>query len=644
MTDLNSDRFITNRSVGTNLSISLIIVIVIVTTSTALVLAYITSSKDRHNLENRADEALYNIIKSVEFPIWNFDNDELAKITEIYLMSEYISELVITDLYTQCNLADYNKNREDKDLVTRNGTVFHNGAAIASIHLGLTKSFNRAKLVNLFWPYILTTTILIFILVILIDYLLKIFLKRPFDNLILGMEKISQGDYSYDASALNEKEFQFITRRFMHMARQVHKREKGLNRARNYINDIFNSIDSIIAGVDFNLKITHWNKSANEFTGLSIEDVKDQSFFDIFPQFREIYEIIWNAVNSQIPQKECRLSTCVADELKNFSISVLPLSFEADNGEVEENKGAVVMIQDISERVKLDEIIIQTEKMLSVGGLAAGMAHEINNPLAGIMQNVQVIENRVLKEDIPANIKAAQQCGITMPLVIQYMELRKIPDLFDSARSAGKRASRIIENMLSFSRKSDSALLENDLVDIFNNTVELAANDYDLKKKYDFKNIKIIREFEPNLKKVPCDSTKIQQVILNILKNGAQAMSANDMKKNPPCFTVRIRERVVTKPIETGELFNNIKTQKVMELEIADNGSGMDEETRKRIFEPFFTTKSVGVGTGLGLSVSYFIIKENHNGTMSVQSSPGNGAVFTIRLPLNGENSVVTSD
>jgi signal transduction histidine kinase len=116
---------------------------------------------------------------------------------------------------------------------------------------------------------------------------------------------------------------------------------------------------------------------------------------------------------------------------------------------------------------------------------------------------------------------------------------------------------------------------------------------------------------------VPCQGAKIQQVFLNILRNGAQAMQ--EAKTESPGFVFRTR-------------FDSDRKMAIVEIE--DNGPGMDEETRRRIFEPFFTTKPVGIGTGLGLSVSYFIITENHGGEMMVESSPGDGAKFIIQLPF----------
>ena len=145
----------------------------------------------------------------------------------------------------------------------------------------------------------------------------------------------------------------------------------------------------------------------------------------------------------------------------------------------------------------------------------------------------------------------------------------------------------------------------------------MASNNYDLVKKYDFREIVIDRQYESGLPNVNCEETKIQQVILNLLKNGAQAMAGYNNKKKRPKFIIRF-----------------LQDRDVIRIEIEDNGPGMNEVTRKRVFEPFFSTKDVGVGTGLGLSISYFIITENHGGSMAVESGPGKGTKFIIRIPI----------
>ncbi len=277
----------------------------------------------------------------------------------------------------------------------------------------------------------------------------------------------------------------------------------------------------------------------------------------------------------------------------------------------------IAVVRDIEERKRTQEMMVQSEKMVSVGGLAAGMAHEINNPLAGMMQSAEVMNKRLTDVEIPANLKTAKEIGITMDDIAQFMEKREIPKMLVAINKSGRRMASIVNNMLSFSRKSNSQLSMHSLEKLLDKTFELASTDFDLKKHYDFKTIKIEKKYEGNLPLIPCDDVKIQQVLLNILRNGAQAMQADGTKH--PTFTIST---------------NMDKAHKMIVMEIRDNGPGMDSSTLKRIFEPFFTTKPVGVGTGLGLSVSYFIITETHNGELTADSSPGEGAKFIIRLPM----------
>jgi signal transduction histidine kinase/HAMP domain-containing protein len=273
------------------------------------------------------------------------------------------------------------------------------------------------------------------------------------------------------------------------------------------------------------------------------------------------------------------------------------------------------------EKRTLEEMMVQSEKMVSLGGLAAGMAHEINNPLAGILQNSQVIQNR-LKTKLPANIAAARQTGIDLDLLEIYMEKRGIFKMLDSVLDAGKRAAAIVSNMLSFSRKSASGFVLEDVGLLLDQTLELAESDYNLKPRFDFKKIEIKRDYAKGLPRIYCKASELQQVFFNILSNGAQAMRGIETLDSP-CFVLKIFKE---------EIFQEGKW---LCVQIKDNGPGMDPDTRKRVFEPFFTTKIVGEGTGLGLAVSYFIITENHKGRIEVTSRPGQGTSFLIKLPLN---------
>ena len=170
--------------------------------------------------------------------------------------------------------------------------------------------------------------------------------------------------------------------------------------------------------------------------------------------------------------------------------------------------------------------------------------------------------------------------------------------------------------MLTFSRKSDNSFAKQRIEKILDQTIEIIEKDYDIKKDVDIKTIEVIRKYSPGLPEIPCDVEKIQQVFFNILKHGVHAMMENTENREPVLKLTTLKE------------------DEFVFIEIEDNGPGMDDDTKTRIFEPFFTTKSTGVGTGLGLYISYFIIVENHKGTISVESFPGRGTKFTIKLPL----------
>ena len=391
------------------------------------------------------------------------------------------------------------------------------------------------------------------------------------------------------------------------------KGEREILLLKNYLSNVIGSMPSALVGLDQTGRVTQWNRAAEALLGVPEVEALGRPLGELNRDFAPWIEALRREVQREKrPASMEKLLQERGAERHFFELMLYPLVA----GGME---GAVVRIQDITERVRIQELMIQTEKMMSVGGLAAGMAHEINNPLGIISQSAQNIERRLFLE-LPANQSVAQEVGLDLQVLQAYFERRQISQFLGGIREAVTRATRIVSNMLQFSRQSESARHPASLVEILEQALELAANDYDLKKKYDFRNIEILREFDPELPLVPVVAIEIEQVLLNLLRNAAQAMAVNPSGRYPR-LVLRIR-----------------RDGKHVVLEVEDNGPGMEEAIRRRVFEPFFTTKEPGVGTGLGLSVSYTIITQNHKGLMEVASDPAWGTRFTVRLPMMKES------
>jgi two-component system NtrC family sensor kinase len=228
--------------------------------------------------------------------------------------------------------------------------------------------------------------------------------------------------------------------------------------------------------------------------------------------------------------------------------------------------------------------IMKSERLATLGQLAAGVAHEINNPLGAIL-----MYSHLSLEEIP-------------PEDSQHKNLEKVV-------AEATRCKNIVRGLLDFARQSEPNVEETDVNDILKRTLTLLRN------QAIFQNIKITTEFSPNLPKAMMDSGQIQQVFTNIILNAAEAIDGEG------------ELRIVTRTAN-GDGF--------IEIEFTDTGCGIPRENYEKIFDPFFTTKEVGRGTGLGLAVSFGIIAR-HQGTIEVDSNSGKGATFIVRLPLKVE-------
>ena len=384
--------------------------------------------------------------------------------------------------------------------------------------------------------------------------------------------------------------------------------EENITKARLYLQNIINAMPSILIGVDLNGRVTQLNSEAAKVTGFAPENVYGRQLEEVYPMLADRLENIRSAIENRHVEKYERVYWTG----RYADIIIYPLILE-------DYQGAVIRIDDVTERVQMEDRLVQSEKIASVVGLVEGMAHEINNPLGGIIQGAQNVIRR-LSPELPKNQETAAEFGLELEKVQKYMDERQIGRFLEGIRSSGKRAADIVSYMLQFSQVHQAPKEIRNLERLLDSLLETIMSDEDYRKKYHLESLKIVRDYEAGLPEVPCISSEIEQVMRNLIRNAAQAINAREVPPENPQIIIRTRQE---------------RARNMVLIEVEDNGVGMDETVQRRVFEPFFTTKPPGEGTGLGLAVSYFLITVAHQGLMDVNSEPGRGTVFSVRIPLS---------
>ena len=240
------------------------------------------------------------------------------------------------------------------------------------------------------------------------------------------------------------------------------------------------------------------------------------------------------------------------------------------------------MAADIEQLQKLNDQLIRTEKLVAMGTLAAGVAHEVNNPLAAISSLIQMIQ---AQESLDEETK----------------------EMLRLVSTQINRIKQVTRDMMDFARFSPAAKRAVNINEVLESGLRLATFDTS------FRSLKIIKNFQQNLPEINADHDQLQQVFLNLFLNSRDAMPNGGELK-----------------VKTRQILNELK------IEITDNGTGINEKDLKKVFDPFFTTKITGKGTGLGLAVCYGIITA-HEGKIEVKSDAETGTSFLIYLPVSKE-------
>jgi PAS domain S-box-containing protein len=344
---------------------------------------------------------------------------------------------------------------------------------------------------------------------------------------------------------------------------------------------IVESINVGLMAVDLNGSITRLNSALEEIFSLTRDEAVGKNVEDLFAEdFADTLQQVLGPDGWHLRQTRqiYKMHTATrAGRSLVLNIALAPLCADS-----EEQTGALVVFEDVTQRLHLEEQLQQREKLSSIGMLAAGVAHEVNTPLTGVSSYTQMLLNMLPEND---------------PKHALLLKVRRQAD----------RATEIVNNLLNFSRTGNAAEFAGvDIHRVLDDTLQL------LEPQLRRSQIEIIRDYSENLPAVHGNSVKLQQVFTNLILNARDSIANGNG-----------RISLVTRK---GEDDSSLL------IEVADSGVGIAPDDVAKIYDPFFTTKGVGRGTGLGLAVTYGIVQE-HSGHISVSSTPGVGTTFRITLP-----------
>lgn len=444
-------------------------------------------------------------------------------------------------------------------------------------------------------------------------------LVKPIRQLLRGTKKVSEGDFSQGVSLKSRDEFGELAESFNRMVAsleqgrtQLQQSAQELGKTRDTLENIVqSSVDAIVA-TDPKGRITFANRSMQELIlGQAGQEDKllgvpmSQLYSGGLGEARKIMSVL---------RKRGRLMNYETTMVSNGR--VIPILTSASL--LKEERGAVIgtlgVIKDLTEKKRLEEDLkkaqaelVQTEKLVAIGRLASGVAHEMNDPLTSILTF-----GNLLREDTPEGEPNRESLDIIL--------------------KEATRAKRIVSDLLSFSRESKPSMEWVDLNDVLNMSLLL------LEKQGVMEGIEVRMDLAKELPLVRVDSGQMHQVFSNLLLNSVQAMTPDPSAKEPsqfPCGQRKLflRTRFGETPDESFSISSSLGGP-FIRVVFQDTGPGIPPENLSRVFDPFFSTKGTGEGTGLGLYIVSGILK-NYGAQYHLESTVGRGTTFTIDFPLS---------
>jgi PAS domain S-box-containing protein len=401
--------------------------------------------------------------------------------------------------------------------------------------------------------------------------------------------------------------------------------EERLRQENTEIENLLSSISTILIGLSPDYRVSRWNAIAEKVFGIAAAEIIDKCFGDI--------DIQWDWDKVQQGLVNCRQNTesVRVDDIifvrPDGTQGYLGFTINPIRAGAETISGFIIIGADITERKAMDNNLAQTEKLKSIGQLAAGIAHEINTPTQYVGDNTRFLQDAFqdivqILAQYDRLLQAVKSDGVTADLIREVEQdmaaadvdflLEEIPTAIQQTQEGVSRIGKIVRAMKEFSHPGQDEKKPIDINKAIESTITVARNEW----KYV---ADMVTDFDPSLPLVSCLPGELNQVILNLIINAAHALADVKTGQSEQKGFIKVATR---------------KKENLLEIQISDSGPGIPKDIRHRIFDPFFTTKELGKGTGQGLAIAHSVIVEKHGGSIHFETQEGSGTTFTICLPI----------
>lgn len=438
----------------------------------------------------------------------------------------------------------------------------------------------------------ITFSSMIIVLILFVSFMFVKSITHPISQLIIGARAIGGGDLDQTIKIESSDELHDLAREFNKMATKLKGSVQEIIELKTFNDDILRSVTSGIITVNPEVEFTSLNRSAEKIFGHTWEEIHTSGITDVPVNINEILYLL----KETLEKKEKIQNQKIEIPREEGEIVFVEVNTSLLNDSSGKIIGAIADARDITQRKRMEELMIRVDKLASLGELSAGIAHEIRNPLAGMKTSSQVL---------------AKKLTSTSDKV-----------LIEGVLSEIDRLNKIVTDLLNFSRPSAPLFTSVEIPIILEKTIDLA---HEMIKK---SNIKLIRRYNQNLPRVIIDMEQIKQVFLNLLLNAIKAMPETGT------LTISIKAIIDQSRIKDKILIpckiDFFKEKEYIEVSFKDTGCGIKEKNLSRIFNPFFTTNHNG--TGLGLPIVHKLLEKN-NGYIYIDSKYGKGSNVTLLLP-----------